>query len=141
MIRQVAARDPGPATVSVLSGDVHHSYAARAVFPDTTSADVHQLVCSPVHNAIPPYIKAVFRLGWSKRLAAVVRRWARRGGSPELPVAWRNTLGPLFGNTIATLSVRGRFAEVTFEQPDLDGALGRAGNICLTPEFVATGRT
>ncbi|MET4168179.1 MULTISPECIES: alkaline phosphatase D family protein [Gordonia] len=141
MIRRVASRDPGPATISVLSGDVHHSYAARAAFSDATSADVHQLVCSPVHNAIPPYIKVVFRVGWSTRLASVVRRWARRGGSPDLPVAWRNTLGPLFGNTIATLSVEGRSAEVTFEQPDLDGALGRAGNISLTPDSVATERT
>jgi hypothetical protein len=140
MIRAVADRDSGPATVSVLSGDVHHSYAARADFPEPTRAAVHQLVCSPVHNEIPPYIKVVFRVGWSTRLAAGFRRWVRRQGSPELPVAWHNTLGPLFGNTIAILAVDGRRAQVTFEQPDLDGTLGHAGHLALTPDVATTGR-
>ncbi len=74
-----------PATISVLSGDVHHSYAARADFAETTGAAVYQLVCSPVHNAIPPYMKGVFRLGWSPRLAKIVRRWAGSRGAPQLP--------------------------------------------------------
>ncbi|MCR5976728.1 alkaline phosphatase family protein [Gordonia jinghuaiqii] len=137
LVRGVADRTPGPATVSVLSGDVHHSYAARADFPERPAAAVYQLVCSPVHNAIPPYIKVVFSLGWSKRLAAVVRRWARRRGSPTLPVSWHNALGPLFGNTIATLALDGRDARVTFEQPDLDGTLGVAGLLPLTGESAA----
>ena len=130
----------GPATVSVLSGDVHHSYAARAEFAEPTDAAVYQLVCSPVHNAIPPYMKGVFRLGWSPRLARVVRRWARFRGSPQLPVAWHNALGPLFGNTIASLILDGRSARVTFEQPDLDGTLHAAGDMSLTGESVESVR-
>ncbi|TSD93314.1 alkaline phosphatase family protein [Gordonia rubripertincta] len=135
MISGVARRGngtTGPATVSVLSGDVHHSYAARAEFDEPTSASVFQLVCSPVHNAIPPYMKSVFRLGWSPRIARVVRRWATFRGSPELPVRWHSEVGPLFGNTIASLIVDGREARVTFEQPDLNGTLRLAGDIPLT---------
>ena len=122
----------GPATISVLSGDVHHSYAARADFPGVPSARVHQLVCSPVHNYVPLFVKPVFRLAWSPGLARVTRRWARRQGSPRLPMSWRNLSGPLFGNTIASLSAEGRSAEVVFEQPKDEGQLATVVRIGLT---------
>jgi hypothetical protein len=122
----------GPATVSVLSGDVHHSYAARADLPVPASARIHQLVCSPVHNYVPAYVKPVFKLGWSPRLAHLSRRWARRQGAPPLPLSWRNLSGPLFGNTIATLEARGRDAEVIFEQPRRNGDLADVARVPLT---------
>jgi phosphodiesterase/alkaline phosphatase D-like protein len=134
MIRAAADHPDGPATVTVLSGDVHHSYAARADF-DGLGADaaaVHQLVCSPVHNYVPAFVKPVFALGWSRRLAPLTRRWARRHGVPALPLTWTNTCGPIFGNTIATLRVDGPLAEVVFEQPDDAGVLGRVARIGLT---------
>ena len=131
MITRVAARPDGPATVTVLSGDVHHSYAARADI-GPTHARVHQLVCSPVHNYVPTFVKPVFLLGWSPRVARLTRRLARRRGAPELPMTWRNLSGPLFGNTIATLIVRGRSANALFEQPRADGDLVEAADIPLT---------
>lgn len=122
----------GPATVTVLSGDVHHSYAARVDVPGRDTARVHQLVCSPVHNYVPAFVKPVFKLGWSRRAATITRRWARRHGSPELPVTWRNLSGPLFGNTIAVLTLSGRDAEVLFEQPRGSGELVEAARVPLT---------
>lgn len=124
--------DRGPATVSVLSGDVHHSYAARAQFPGDSAARVHQLVCSPVHNYVPFFVKPVFKLGWSPRAARVARRWARRHGAADLPMSWRNLSGPLFGNTIATLETAGRTARVVFEQPADDSELIAVTEISLT---------
>ncbi|MBJ7337486.1 alkaline phosphatase D family protein [Mycolicibacterium sp.] len=121
----------GPTTVSVLSGDVHHSYAARAQMHDAT-ARVHQLVCSPVHNYVPIFVKPVFKLGWSNRLAKVSRRWAARHDAPPLPLAWENVGGPLFGNTIATLHTAGLAAEVSFEQPSSSTDLREAARISLT---------
>ncbi|WP_307787148.1 alkaline phosphatase D family protein [Mycolicibacterium mengxianglii] len=123
---------PGPATITVLSGDVHHSYAARADFPGRSAARVHQLVCSPVHNYVPMFVKPVFKLGWSPRVARATGRWARRHGAPTLPMTWSNLSGPLFGNTIATLNARGRSAEVLFEQPRDGGELATAAKISLT---------
>jgi hypothetical protein len=122
----------GPATISVLSGDVHHSYAARAEFPGPAATRVHQLVCSPVHNYVPMFVKPVFRLGWSRRLGRLTRRYARRQGAPELPISWRNLSGPLFGNTIATLHTTGRTAEVLFEQPRESGDLAEVARVSLT---------
>lgn len=128
------AADPahGSATVSVLSGDVHHSYAARVEVPGRDIARVHQLVCSPVHNYVPAFVKPVFRLGWSPRAARVTRWWAHRKGAPQLPIRWRNLSGPLFGNTIAALVLDGRDAEVVFEQPRGEGELVEVARIPLT---------
>jgi phosphodiesterase/alkaline phosphatase D-like protein len=133
MISEVADHSSaGPATISVLSGDVHHSYAARADFGGSSSARVHQLVCSPVHNYVPMFVKPVFKFGWSPRVARVTRRWARRHGSPALPMTWRNLSGPLFGNTIASLELSGRNAAVVFEQPRDNGELAAVAKVSLT---------
>jgi hypothetical protein len=126
-----SGKSGGPATVSVLSGDVHHSYVARAELPDST-ARVHQLVCSPVHNYVPWYVKPVFKLGWSHRLARLTGRWARRHGCPPLPLAWQDVSGPFFGNTLATLHTSGRDAEAVFEQPRGKDSLDEVARISLT---------
>ena len=122
----------GPATVTVLSGDVHHSYAARVELSGGDVARVHQLVCSPVHNYVPWFVKPVFKLGWSPLAGRITRRWARRSGSPELPISWRNLSGPIFGNTIAALDLNGRDAAVLFEQPRGDGHLVAVERVPLT---------
>jgi hypothetical protein len=129
LVAAAASTDPGPATVSVLSGDVHHSYAARARLPGP--AEVHQLVCSPVHNYVPPYLRPVFRLSWSSRAARLARRWARRRGAPSAPLRWAKRCGPLFGNTVATLELDGRHADVVFEQPGAGGDLTEAARLPL----------
>ncbi|MCF7547884.1 MULTISPECIES: alkaline phosphatase D family protein [Pseudonocardia] len=108
------AATSGPATVSVLSGDVHHSYAARVDLP---GAAVHQLVCSPVHNQVPAAIRVAFRLAWSRAATAATRAWVRHDGVPEPAMSWTKLGGPLFGNLIATLDVADRRAEVVFEKP------------------------
>jgi hypothetical protein len=134
MIARIARHPNGPATVSVLSGDVHHSYAARAEWAGDAKrrgATVHQLVCSPVHNYVPLVIKPVFLLGWTRPAATLIRWWSRRRGIPPLPLSWANTCGPLFGNTIATIQVDGRSAEVRFEQPRGPDALEEVGRVAL----------
>jgi phosphodiesterase/alkaline phosphatase D-like protein len=139
LIAAAASSPQGPATISVLSGDVHHSYAARADFGVPTPTRVHQLVCSPVHNYVPAFVKPAFKLGWSAPAARLTRRWARRAGSPELPVSWRNLSGPLFGNTIASLNATGRHAEVVFEQPTDDGNLTEVTTVALSAPLPSGG--
>jgi phosphodiesterase/alkaline phosphatase D-like protein len=126
------AADSGPATVSVLSGDVHHSYAARADVPGGSRGRVHQLTCSPVHNRMYWFVRPGFRLGWSRAARWFTRRWAGRAGAAPLPVSWRRLAGPLFGNTIATLEIDGRHAAVRFEQPLSSAALVERARLDLT---------
>jgi phosphodiesterase/alkaline phosphatase D-like protein len=133
MIGRIAAPG-GPATVNVLSGDVHHSYAARADLPgdDVARASVHQLTCSPVHNKMEWYVKPGFRMSWSRWARAFAERWADRAGAPPKQVSWERLAGPLFGNTIATLDLDGRSARVVFEQPVSAASLAERARLELT---------
>ncbi len=130
MIGRAAAS--GPASVCVLSGDVHHSYAARADLPGRPAGVVHQLTCSPVHNTMEWWVKPAFRLAWSRGARAVAERWSLRAGAPPKPLSWEQEAGPLFGNTIATLDLDGRRAEVVFEQPLSAATLAERARLELT---------
>ena len=142
LIGRAATGDPGeqpPATVSVLSGDVHHTYAARVDLPGITgngtdrAARVHQLTCSPVHNKLHWFIKPAFRLGWSRRIARLTGRWSDRAGVAPVPVRWDKLCGPLFGNMIATLELDDRQAAVSFAQPRTAASLAELARLELTP--------
>ncbi|MGN9808446.1 alkaline phosphatase D family protein [Micromonospora sp. BQ11] len=113
-----------PASISVLSGDVHHSYVARVRFADADVATpVHQLTCSPIHNQVPASIRPLMRMGWSAGPSAATRALARAAGVRRSPVRWRKLAGPYFGNAVATLTHHGRTAEVTMEGTTSDGHL------------------
>ena len=99
-----------PATAVVLSGDVHHCYAAELVSPGGLTSRVHQLTVSPLHNQAPHPIRVGFRIGWSRwasRLTGVLRRLAR---TPHSELEWRKQGGPWFGNDIGELELEGRRA-------------------------------
>ncbi|MBT0769242.1 alkaline phosphatase family protein [Kineosporia sp. J2-2] len=125
LIADVAAGERGsraPATVCVLSGDVHHSYVCEAdVTPlmGTVPAEpskVYQLTCSPVHNTIPGVMRLAFSVSWTRpvtRLARVL--FTRPRTIPETLMRWWVVGGPLFGNAISTLVLEGRAARVVLE--------------------------
>ncbi|MEZ0158245.1 alkaline phosphatase D family protein [Streptomyces griseorubens] len=106
-----------PATVCVLSGDVHHAYVAEPSWPGRAQpeARVVQLTCSPVHNSIPASMRVGFRFGWSAAARGLGRVFTRHGGLGEPPVHWRRTGGPWFGNQLMTLATRGRSAVLRLE--------------------------
>ncbi|MEU5720553.1 alkaline phosphatase D family protein [Micromonospora sp. NPDC047738] len=113
-----------PASISVLSGDVHHSYVARARFADrSVRTPVHQLTCSPIHNQVPAGMRPLMRLGWHPGPAGAARALARSAGVPRSSVRWKKLAGPYFGNAVATLTHRGRSAEVVIEGTTSDGHL------------------
>ncbi|TDC37682.1 alkaline phosphatase D family protein [Micromonospora sp. KC213] len=115
---------PAPASISVLSGDVHHSYVARARFDDpAVRTPVHQLTCSPIHNQVPTGLRPLMRLGWSRGLATAARALARSVGVRRPSVRWKKLAGPYFGNAVATLAHTGRQAEVLIEGTTSDGHL------------------
>nr|WP_241267356.1 alkaline phosphatase D family protein [Streptomyces scabichelini] len=122
LIAEAGSGPEAPATVCVLSGDVHHAYIAEPSWPGGPSgrtgpdARVLQLTCSPVHNSIPMSIKLGFHFGWSRVGRALGRRFAGHGGVPRPPVEWRRTGGPWFGNQLMTLTLRGRSARLRLDQ-------------------------
>lgn len=136
MLQRVAAAPGGPAIVSVLSGDVHHSYAARARFEQPTRSPVYQLVCSPVHHAVPGHFKLLLWVSWLRPMAALGRRIARRWGVPDPALSWRRISGPHFGNALAALRMDGRRAKLTFQRAR---PAGRAGGMVRVAEVTLTG--
>ncbi|RQX06535.1 alkaline phosphatase D family protein [Micromonospora globispora] len=124
---------PPPASISVLSGDVHHSYVARARFADRgVRTPVHQLTCSPIHNQVPAGMRPLMKLGWSPGPAAATRALARSAGVRRPSVRWKKLAGPYFGNAVATLTHRGRTAEVVIEGTTSDGHLRTVAQHRLT---------
>ncbi|WP_428961480.1 alkaline phosphatase D family protein [Micromonospora fluostatini] len=122
-----------PASISVLGGDVHHSYVARASFGDpAVRAPVHQLTCSPIHNQVPAGMRPLMRLGWAAGPASATRALARTAGVRRPPVRWRKLAGPYFGNAVATLDHSGRGAEVTIEGTTNEGHLRTVAHHHLT---------
>jgi hypothetical protein len=106
-----------PASVSVLSGDVHHAYVAEAHFAEHTEAPVYQLTCSPLHNHVPPAMKLAFRAAWSRAAERAASRALRLFGRVPAPtLSWDRLCGPYFGNEIATLTIDGRRADMLLER-------------------------
>ncbi len=116
LLHEVASARGAPATLSVLSGDVHHAYTSEPRFAGTVNSRVLQLTCSPMHNSIPAVMRWGFRFGWSRAGRWLGRALARHGRAGRPLVKWRRTGGPWFGNQLMTLRLRGRSAELSLEQ-------------------------
>ncbi|MFD0165721.1 alkaline phosphatase D family protein [Streptomyces decoyicus] len=119
LIAEAGSGPEAPATVCVLSGDVHHAYVAeshwRGAGPHPASR-VLQLTCSPVHNSIPGSLQAGFRFGWSRSGRWLGKLLARHGRLTRPAVKWRRTGGPWFGNQLMTLTLAGRTARLALDQ-------------------------
>ncbi|MGS0686918.1 alkaline phosphatase D family protein [Nakamurella sp. GG22] len=123
MIRDVGRGDHGgsdgkpPATVCVLSGDVHHAYIAQPHYgPEVTSA-VYQLTCSPLHNRVPAPMRLAFRGAWSRLAERFTKVVLSAVAKPPPPIVeWSRLAGPYFGNDLMTLRLDGRSASVLLEQ-------------------------
>lgn len=119
LIAEAGHGPAAPATISVLSGDVHHAYVAE---PDWTGwprppvSRVLQLTCSPVHNSIPLSIRVGFRFGWSRAGRRIGRLFARHARAGHAPLRWQRTGGPWFGNQLMTLTLHGRQARLRLDQ-------------------------
>ncbi|MGQ4517159.1 DUF7800 domain-containing protein [Streptomyces sp. DW26H14] len=121
LIAEVGAGERAPATVCVLSGDVHHAYIAEAAWPrdrpgGQVTSHVTQLTCSPVHNSVPGYMKVTFRVGWNGLGKLVGRALRLHGRLGRPPLGWERTGGPWFGNQLMTLTLEGRHAELRLDQ-------------------------
>jgi PhoD-like phosphatase len=122
LLGRVASGQHGrpPATVCVLSGDVHHGYVARARYPgpdgpEPDRRDVYQLVCSPVHQGVPRSMRLGFTFGWSRPAELIGRLAARLARVAPPPLSWDKVAGPFFGNQLATVTLDDGSARVTFE--------------------------
>ncbi len=118
MVADVAGgqRGPAPATVTFLSGDVHHSYLMEADLPTGPGRSrVVQAVCSPIRNPLPQvmrFVTATMAYGVAGTVGRLLSETARVPGPPW---TWHTADGPWFNNALATLDLSGRRAKVAWE--------------------------
>ncbi|MEV6761405.1 alkaline phosphatase D family protein [Streptomyces sp. NPDC051105] len=134
LIARTGSGPGAPASICVLSGDVHHAYVAEPAWPAGTgpASRVLQLTCSPVHNSVPPTIRVGFRFGWSALARVLGRRFTRHGRCAPPPVTWRRKGGPWFGNQLMTLTLHGRSARLRLERARRNGTLETVEESTLT---------
>ncbi|HWC67081.1 MAG TPA: hypothetical protein VG478_03380 [Acidimicrobiales bacterium] len=133
LLHTVATRPPDgnsgpPATVLVLSGDVHFSYRARATCLHGTDeaspiSRVHQIVNSPIRNVLAKRERRVISLGLSRVGSLIGRALRRASGARRHPARWTIKDGPFFANHMCELEFKGRAARMVLEraEPDDEG--------------------
>jgi hypothetical protein len=117
-------RGAAPATVTFLSGDVHHSYVSEARPADgrRLQSRILQVVCSPIRNPLPRGIR--FATGFlSYGIAGPVGMLAARAVKvPEAPLRWKLARGPWYDNTIATAVAGEDSLEIWWETGEVSEA-------------------
>jgi len=107
-----------PATIGVLSGDVHHAYLADVAFRSSSGvrSRVYQAVCSPFRNALDSHERLGVKVGMSRLGAAIGRGLARAAQVEQPTIRWRVTDGPYFDNQVATVTLDGRLSRLRLER-------------------------
>jgi hypothetical protein len=129
-------RGRAPASICILSGDVHHAYLAEVAFRRDANvrSAVYQAVCSPFRKALGDHERLAVRAGHLRPSEALVRALAHAAGVEDPGIRWRFAGGPYFDNQIATLSLEQREASLTIsktvgdsgeEKPRLETAFER----------------
>ncbi len=111
-------RGPPPASIVVLSGDVHHAYLSEVAFRRDAGVEsgVFQAVCSPYRNPLDERERRVVRAGFSRPAHAFAQALARLAGAPDPGIRWRTLEGPCFDNQVATLRFDGRSATMRLDK-------------------------
>jgi hypothetical protein len=136
ILRQVASGERGrpPASIVLLSGDVHHAYVADARVQGAQNGTVvAQVTCSPFRNPLSGGERRAVKIGQSAPAALLTRTLARGAGVTPPGIAWSISDGPWFDNQIGELAIRGRRLQVSLaksppgdpSQPKLEKVLDR----------------
>lgn len=109
---------PAPASITLLSGDVHHAYLSTVAFRRSAKVESHvwQAVCSPFRNALKGSERKMMGF-WNGRGGETVgRALARLAGIRSDPIRWQALEGPFFDNQVATLTFDGAEAQMKLER-------------------------
>ncbi|QNE20620.1 alkaline phosphatase family protein [Kribbella qitaiheensis] len=95
-----------PASILMLSGDVHCSYLAEAELAavDHPGTAIRQLTMSPFRNPIGRHIQLANKLLDTWWMTALLHKLARSAGVRDVAARWRTAYGPWFGNGVMTVT-------------------------------------
>jgi hypothetical protein len=116
------ASRPAPATIGVLSGDVHHAYFADVAFRREAGVEsvVYQGVCSPYRNALNTRERRAIELARTRPIEELTLKLARSVGVRDPGIRWRFAEGPYYDNQVATLKLEGRSSSMKLEKVPRD---------------------
>ena len=136
LLREVGSGKRGrpPASIGVLSGDVHHAYLAEVAFPRDAEVRsvVYQAVCSPFRNALSSREERMVRAAMSRPADLATRCLSRAIGVHDPEIRWRFAEGPFFDNQVATLELDGPASILRLERTVRDP---RGRDPCLELSF------
>jgi PhoD-like phosphatase len=102
-----------PATITILSGDVHMTYVAEVdLGADAGPSRVNQVVCSPFRNPLKPLDRRVVKATGSRAAAAVFSALARVCGVQAPSAAWTIVSPTAYDNSIGELEIDERTARI-----------------------------
>jgi PhoD-like phosphatase len=120
-------RGEPPASITVLSGDVHHAYLAEVALRGDGGpgeSAVYQAVCSPYRNPLANHERRAIKIGFSRPFTAAMHALARGAGATEPGLDWQLRDGPYFDNQVATIRLDGREARIKLDKT-VEGEEGR----------------
>lgn len=114
LLRSIGRGDEPPATITILSGDVHTSYVASVdLGAGSGTSRVHQVVCSPFRNPLNQSERRIVKLTGSRAAAFVFSALARASGVQPTAATWTISSRRTFHNSIGELALDRRRAHVT----------------------------
>jgi PhoD-like phosphatase len=120
LLEEVGSGERGkpPASIVILSGDVHHAYLCDVAFKrgSGVKSRVVQAVCSPYRNPLDERERKAIRAGFSRPFGAFSRALAHLAGAPDPGIRWRLLEGPYFDNQVGTVRFDGRQASVRLDK-------------------------
>jgi len=121
LLRSVASGERSnngpPASITVLSGDVHHGYLARMDFGNGVETPVYQSASSPLRNPLGLPERLVMRFGWTEQGRRVGEALLRLAGVEKPILNWHLVhKEPWFHNHISSLHIRDRQATLKVEK-------------------------
>jgi hypothetical protein len=126
-------RGKPPASITVLSGDVHHAYLAEVGLRGDGGpgeSAVYQAVCSPYRNPLSGHERRAIGIGFSRPFTAAMHALARAAGATEPGLDWQLRDGPYFDNQVATIRLDGREARIKLDKT-VEGEEGRRRLECV----------
>jgi PhoD-like phosphatase len=111
-------RGQPPASVVVLSGDVHHAYLAEVAFRASAGvrSAVYQATCSPFRNPLDSHERAAVIVTMGAKTESFARALARSAGAADPRIRWRVCEGPYFDNQVGSLKIEGRSATARLDK-------------------------
>jgi hypothetical protein len=111
-------RGEPPASIVVLSGDVHHAYLAEVAFRRSAGvrSAVYQATCSPFRNPLNAHERRAIEAMTSPAAERLLHLVARSAGVPDPGIRWRFCEGPYFDNQVGTLRIEGRGIDVRLDK-------------------------